>query len=151
MPSGWSPPTAEPPSAPSDQTVRAAFGGAVTGPAHELFDPVDRPAESGLPPSVETTTAMAAAGGGPTQQIDDEEPPEEPLDTAVARIVATLTDEVIVVDEQPRYHVQGCRGLLNQPVIPLPAREAVELGFTPCGWCTPDAVLGARHKASARP
>ncbi len=150
-PSGWSPPTAEPSSAPSDQTVRATFGGAVTGPAHELFDPVDRPAESGRPPSVETTTAMGAAGGGPTQQIDDEEPPEEPLDTAVARIVATLTDEVIVVDEQPRYHVQGCRGLLNQPVIALPAREAVELGFTPCGWCTPDAVLGARHKASARP
>ena len=57
---------------------------------------------------------------------------------------------MLVVDEQPRYHLMGCRALAAQQTIPLPAREAVELGFTPCGWCNPVAALGARHPASAR-
>lgn len=52
---------------------------------------------------------------------------------------------MLVVDEQPRYHVPGCRVLVAAALIPLPAREAVELGFTPCGWCTPDRVLSGRH------
>ena len=79
----------------------------------------------------------------------DAEPPEEAVDPAAARVVVAVEDEVLVIDEQPRYHVMGCRALQAQQTIPLPAREAVELGFTPCGWCTPAAVLGARHPASA--
>jgi hypothetical protein len=35
-------------------------------------------------------------------------------------------------------------------VIPLPVREAVELGFTPCGWCAPDRTLAERHPARAQ-
>ena len=66
------------------------------------------------------------------------------------RVAAAVEDEVLVVDEQPRYHLMGCRALAAQQTIPLPAREAVELGFTPCGWCNPVAALGARHPASAR-
>jgi hypothetical protein len=81
----------------------------------------------------------------------DEEPPEEHSDGAVGQLVAGLEDEVVVVDEQPRYHTAVCRGVAAKPVIPLPVREAVELGFTPCGWCNPVAALGARHPASARP
>jgi hypothetical protein len=54
------------------------------------------------------------------------------------------------VDELPRYHLGGCRSLAGSPVIPLPAREAVELGFTPCAWCTPDRALAGRHRAAAR-
>jgi hypothetical protein len=64
--------------------------------------------------------------------------------------VAELDDEVLVVDEMPRYHQAGCRSLANTPVIPLPAREAVELGFTPCAWCTPNRALSSRHHAGAR-
>jgi hypothetical protein len=64
--------------------------------------------------------------------------------------VAELSDEVLVVDELPRYHLAGCRSLAGSPVIPLPAREAVELGFTPCAWCTPDRTLSSRHRAPAR-
>ena len=26
----------------------------------------------------------------------------------------------------------------------------VELGFTPCAWCSPDRTLSARHRAPAR-
>ena len=69
---------------------------------------------------------------------------------AAAAVVAQLDDEVLVVDELPRYHVGGCRSLAGSPVIPLPAREAVELGFTPCAWCSPDRTLGNRHRAPAR-
>ena len=58
--------------------------------------------------------------------------------------------EVLVIDEQPRYHVTGCRSLAAAALIPLPVREAVELGFTPCGWCTPDHTLASRHRATAR-
>jgi hypothetical protein len=80
----------------------------------------------------------------------DGAPPEEPRDPAAAAVVAQLDDEVLVVDELPRYHLGGCRSLGGSPVIPLPAREAVELGFTPCAWCTPDRTLGSRHRAPAR-
>ena len=69
---------------------------------------------------------------------------------AEAALVATLEDEVVVVDEQPRYHVPGCEALNAQEPIPLPAREAVELGFTPCGWCRPDHTLASRYPAHTR-
>lgn len=95
---------------------------------------------------------MSATGGAArAEPVDDGEPPEEPLDPAVARIVAGLVEEVVVIDEEPRYHLTSCRAVAVKPTIPLPVREAVELGFTPCGWCTPDAVLSDRHRASARP
>jgi hypothetical protein len=80
----------------------------------------------------------------------DEEPPEEPSDGSVAQLVAGLDDEVVVVDEQPRYHTADCRGVAAKPVIPLPVREAVELGFTPCGWCAPNRRLAGQHPAAAR-
>ena len=61
----------------------------------------------------------------------DGAPPEEPHDGDAAALVAGLDDEVLVVDEHPRYHLDGCPSLGNSPVIPLPAREAVELGLHP--------------------
>ncbi len=150
----------------ADQPARSTFGGPVVS-GHELFDPVERPEAAAANPSspsspppqqvssppagnVEATTVLNAAGSS-AQQVDESDPPEEPLDPAAAHIVAGLQDEVLVIDEQPRYHVVTCRAVGSQSTIPLPAREAIELGFTPCGWCTPDAVLSERHRASARP
>jgi hypothetical protein len=80
----------------------------------------------------------------------DGAPPEEPRDAEAAALVAELDDEVVVVDELPRYHLGSCRSLAGVPVIPLPIREAVELGFTPCAWCAPDRSLAARHRAPVR-
>jgi hypothetical protein len=80
----------------------------------------------------------------------DGAPPEESHDADAAELVTELDDEVLVVDELPRYHLGGCRSLTGIPVIPLPAREAVELGFTPCAWCTPNRTLSSRHRAAAR-
>lgn len=124
-----------------------------------LFEPAQGPVtrySSGPPEG-----AGAPLGSGPAQdagipeapvvpELPGAEIPEEPLDPAVAARVAVLSDEVIVIDEQPRYHLAGCRALAAAELIPLPAREAVELGFTPCAWCSPDRTLASRHPAPAR-
>ncbi|MCW0213133.1 MAG: hypothetical protein OJJ54_07225 [Pseudonocardia sp.] len=80
----------------------------------------------------------------------DGEAPEEPRDAEAAALVAELGDEVLVIDEQPRYHLAGCRSLPGRAIIPIAAKEAVELGFTPCGWCSPDRNLARRHSAEVR-
>jgi len=71
------------------------------------------------------------------------EPAEEDTDAADALVVSELTDEVLVLDERPRYHLAACGWLGDRPTIPLPVNEARQLGFTPCGRCTPDAKLAA--------
>ena len=60
---------------------------------------------------------------------------------ANAARVAMLTNDVLVVDGRPRYHVPGCVHLHARESEPLPVGEAVELGFTPCGLCEPDSAL----------
>jgi hypothetical protein len=96
-----------------------------------------------VPPAAPTRQDLAPLG-------PDGAPPEEPHDAEAAAVVAGLDDEVLVVDELPRYHVKGCPSLGGVPVIPLPAREAVELGFSPCAWCAPDRTLAGRHRAPVR-
>jgi hypothetical protein len=56
-------------------------------------------------------------------------------------LVVDLRDEVLVVDEHPRYHVAGCPWLAGRTAVPLPLDQARTDGFTPCGWCTPDRHL----------
>jgi len=124
----------ERPARDDQSSARAPFGGSSAVSGHDLF----------------ATNEGASQHGGSAFPLDDAEPPEESPDPALARVAASVEDEVLVVDEQPRYHLVGCRALAAQQTIPLPAREAVELGFTPCGWCNPVAGLGARHPASAR-
>ncbi|MEU0558585.1 hypothetical protein [Dactylosporangium sp. NPDC006015] len=83
------------------------------------------------------------------EEFDDEdpedEPPIQPSSPADMARVATMQDEVLVIDGRPRYHVRGCVHLLGRESEPLPISEAVELGFTPCSVCEPnDAVLAGR-------
>ncbi len=96
----------------------------------------------------------APSGAAARQELPplgpDGAPPEEPHEPDAAGLVAVLDEEVFVVDELPRYHLGGCRSLSGIPVIPLPAREAVELGFTPCAWCTPNRTLASRHRTPVR-
>jgi hypothetical protein len=61
--------------------------------------------------------------------------------------VVDLKDEVLVLDEHPRYHLAGCVHLRGRTPIPLPHDEARTDGFTPCGVCTPDRVLADRVRA----
>jgi hypothetical protein len=135
------------------------------GSATAAVPPADTAAAVSVPPQAEevdlfgsgagtssSTTAGAPAGSAPAEQppAAGEEAPEEPRDAVAAEIVSRLDDEVVVIDEKPRYHVTGCRALVATAVIPLPVREAVELGFTPCGWCSPDRTLAGRHRTAAR-
>jgi hypothetical protein len=75
------------------------------------------------------------------------EPAEENTDATDRLVVSELSDEVVVIDERPRYHMAACAWLGDRPTLPLPVSEARELGFTPCAQCAPDSTLAARHRA----
>lgn len=81
------------------------------------------------------------------EAIEDEaldpvdEPGEEAVDMADLLLVRDLTDEVLVVDLRPRYHMAVCGHLDGREAVPLPVNEAREDGFTPCGLCRPDSAL----------
>ncbi len=126
------------PAGPPPRGLRAAD----PGPTSSTDPTQDGPPAQGDLPRQDLAADESSAADG--------EAPEERSDPAAAVVVAGLDDEVVVVDEQPRYHVTGCRALVAVAPIPLPAREAVELGFTPCGWCSPDRTLAGRHPATAR-
>jgi hypothetical protein len=93
-------------------------------------------------------TAPAEEFGEP----DEDDPADEPLPQAVrpgdAVRVARMDAEVLVVDGRPRYHVADCPHLMGRLTEPLPANEAVELGFSPCGLCRPvdRLVAQAAHR-----
>jgi hypothetical protein len=79
---------------------------------------------------------------------DADDPDDEPLPQSVrpadAVRVARMPAEVLVVDGRPRYHMADCPHLVGRLTEPLPAAEAVELGFSPCGLCRPVDRLVAR-------
>ncbi|MFI6757794.1 hypothetical protein ACIBF5_01435 [Micromonospora sp. NPDC050417] len=92
----------------------------------------------GAPPWSEDRTVAAA-------EVDDDPYPDEPaaqrVDPADAARVARMTDDVLVVDGRPRYHLADCPHLRDRETEPLPVGEAVGLGFTPCAICAPDTAL----------
>jgi hypothetical protein len=111
------------------------------------------PAQGGMP------DISGDLGRGHTGQLildedpddfDDEEPADEPVVQQVSAVdaarVARLSNDVVVIDGRPRYHLAGCVHLLGRASEPLPVHEAVELGFTPCGLCEPDSALLAEAR-----
>ncbi|MEQ0561158.1 hypothetical protein ABJI51_18895 [Amycolatopsis sp. NEAU-NG30] len=124
-------------------------------------EPAAEPAESAesaeTPADVEQTTLMPSSGdlGDPaevpepvTEEPADEEtePGEEATPADDIAVLADLEDEVVVVDEHPRYHLTTCPWLGSRNRIPIGVGEARQLGFTPCARCTPDATLVAAHR-----
>jgi hypothetical protein len=95
------------------------------------------------PGSGDLTTA--AAEEPPAHELGD--PPAEDVEVTDLLLVVDLADEVLVIDEHPRYHLAGCVHLTGRTSIPLPHDEARSDGFTPCGVCTPDRVLADRVRA----
>jgi hypothetical protein len=65
------------------------------------------------------------------------EPGEEDVEVTDLLLVVDLDDEVLVVDEHPRYHLPGCPFLEGRAGIGLPMVEARTDGFTPCATCRP--------------
>nr|WP_063779277.1 hypothetical protein [Kibdelosporangium sp. MJ126-NF4]CEL16904.1 hypothetical protein [Kibdelosporangium sp. MJ126-NF4]CTQ91867.1 hypothetical protein [Kibdelosporangium sp. MJ126-NF4] len=100
------------------------------------------PPPPGSVPPPEPVTAVQ-------QPVLDEnvEPLEENTDATDLLVVSELQDEVVVIDERPRYHLRSCAWLGGRPVLGLPVSEARDLGFTPCSLCAPDSTLAARQRA----
>jgi hypothetical protein len=123
--------------------LSAASTGVTTGgsPAvrHEAA-PVEPAAAE--PPS---TAAHAPRGSSGVQDAAGD-PPVEEVEVTDLLVVVDLRDEVLVVDEHPRYHLGGCRWLAGRETIPLPLDEARTDGFTPCAWCEPDRTLAQRER-----
>ncbi len=123
-----------------DQTVLIPTTG-------ELGDPADTPEPDVVEePAAESAEAPAAAASMAEKQPDDAEPGEESTSDADIALLADLEDEVVVVDEHPRYHVRGCTWVGARDTIPIGIGEARQLGFTPCARCAPDATLVAAHR-----
>ncbi|WP_127782506.1 hypothetical protein [Rhodococcus sp. X156] len=76
----------------------------------------------------------------------DREPDEEDVDAADILVVGSLREEVLVIDEHPRFHLGSCSWLRDQPTLGLPVAEAMELGFTGCARCAPSRVLAAQAR-----
>jgi hypothetical protein len=104
------------------------------------------------PGVIRTRPADAQYGDAGTQlgesQPDDAPPGEEDTDAADLLVVYELTDEVLVVDEYPRYHLARCPWPDQACAERLPLREARELGFTPCERCRPDKTLARKHRTA---
>ena len=106
-------------------------------------------------PVVEAAPAASDQGAGAAMDAeageDGEavEPGEEDTDAADLLVVYELNDEVLVVDEHPRYHLTRCTWPNQEGGERLRVREARELGFTPCDRCRPDAALARRHRSAS--
>jgi hypothetical protein len=87
------------------------------------------------------------AGSSAPSPADLKDPPIEDVEVTDLLLVVDLKDEVLVVDEHPRYHLPGCRFLVGRTAIPLPMDEARVDGFSPCALCTPDRHLADRERA----
>jgi len=169
-PSGWDAPTPGG-AAPGAGTDEFPVGHRFDTPADHRYDrlrrdPPDRdrladprpadprpadpgPADDGSEPVVRMVPPPVPPPGAPAVEGKDE-PPVEDVEVTDLLLVVDLRDEVLVVDEHPRYHLEGCSRLAGSTPIPLPLDEARTDGFTPCGVCAPDRHMAQRERARRR-
>jgi hypothetical protein len=162
------PPAGQTPAAPPRQAVEPATGTEATAPEEPPATPpaTDTEHPAGVHatahrtgpagPSTGGSTAVGAHGSRGTHAAADgpagvaahmAEPGAEEVEVTDLLLVVDLTDEVLVVDEHPRYHLEGCRFLAGRETFALPLDEARTDGFTPCALCTPDRHLADRERA----
>jgi hypothetical protein len=96
--------------------------------------------------SVTDGPAAQPPAGRTVEANEDAEPPVEEVEVTDLLLVMDLHDDVVVVDEHPRYHLGNCTWLRGRTPIPLPIDEARTDGFTPCGICSPDRHLAAAER-----
>jgi hypothetical protein len=128
----------------ADRAVLAPAATATGAHAVQSAEPTTRStAAAHVPQSAGPTTGAHAA----VQAVGvDGEPPVEVVEVTDLLLVLDLTDEVLVIDEHPRYHLADCPYLTGQDTIPMPMDEARADGFTPCGTCAPDRNLAERER-----
>lgn len=110
------------------------------------------PAHRRAGPAEPATERFSAVPAGEVARVDldpDVEPAEEDTDAADALVVADSGDQVVVIDQRPRYHTPGCRWVGAREVFTLPVNEVRDLGFTPCSLCAPDRRIAVRAKRAA--
>ena len=125
---------------------RRRIGGEPSAPAGPTTTP--EPAATAPPrkPESDATAADQAPPASVPPAADLPDPEVEEVEVTDLLMVVDLKDEVLVVDEHPRYHVAGCRWLGGRETIPLPIDEARTDGFTPCAVCAPDRTLAERAR-----
>jgi hypothetical protein len=103
----------------------------------------------------DAASATDAPGAGTPDSAPDAAPADDLPDPEVEEVEVTdlllvvdLKDQVLVVDEHPRYHLAGCTWLAGRDTLPLPLDEARTDGFTPCAVCSPDRTLAERARAA---
>jgi hypothetical protein len=143
-------PAEEPESEPAPEPVEPAEEEQTTliPAAGDLGDPGDTPepaAESAGTPAETPANASADASGEAETKAEADPGVEETPEADIA-VLADLEDEVVVVDEHPRYHLRTCEWLGARDTIPIGVGEARQLGFTPCDRCRPDTTLVATHR-----
>ncbi|GAA2667813.1 hypothetical protein [Actinoplanes palleronii] len=118
------------------------------GPASSGSGPgFSGPGFSGMDSSGLDSSGLGDEFGEPDADDPDDEPLPQSVRPTDAVQVARLDTEVLVVDGRPRYHMADCPHLVGRLTEPLPADEAVELGFSPCGLCRPvDRLLAANAR-----
>jgi hypothetical protein len=130
----------EPPVAGGTPSVPGPDGAATTGAS------ADGPA--GASAAEEAADGpLAASSASPPVSDELPDPPVEEVEVTDLLLVVDLKDEVLVVDEHPRYHLAGCAHVAGRTTIPLPLDEARTDGFTPCAVCAPDRNLAERVRA----
>ena len=133
------PPAASTRQSPARRTGRGRQPAAAGGPRRRpVADQATAPAPAG---------AAAAAARGRAEPEDLPDPPVEDVEVTDLLLVVDLKDEVLVIDEHPRYHLAGCAHLRGRTPIPLPVDEARTDGFTPCAVCEPDRNLAEQARA----
>ena len=90
--------------------------------------------------------AAGVSGESFATPAEPADPPVEEVEVTDLLLVVDLTDEVLVIDEHPRYHLAGCVHVAGRTTIPLPLDEARTDGFTPCAVCAPDSTLAERAR-----
>jgi hypothetical protein len=103
-------------------------------------------AEAGAAESL-PAAADSAAASVPAEPANLPDPEVEDVEVTDLLLVVDLKDEVLVLDEHPRYHLDGCVHLRGRTPIPLPHDEARADGFTPCAVCEPDHTLADQVRA----
>jgi hypothetical protein len=141
----------DPGAAPASEPEAAPGGDHAAPPDAEPMPaevPSAEPRKATEPPSTAAHAHRGSSGGADASG----DPPVEEVEVTDLLLVVDLRDDVLVVDEHPRYHLGGCRWLTGRETIPLPLDEARTDGFTPCAWCEPDRTLaeGERARRAAR-
>jgi hypothetical protein len=142
--------TKPPATAPEPAAGSPAADEDTTGTAEPAADEKSVAATSGDDPGeTRSATAAGATASGVAAPAPEDlpDPGVEEVEVTDLLIVVDLKDEVLVVDEHPRYHVAGCSWVAGRETIPLPLDEARTDGFTPCAVCSPDRTLAERARA----